>query len=254
MKHLILLMAMSGVLAAKAQSLERKTIAPAGADLVAPNCQISFTLGEIATTTVSNGNLLLTQGFQQPLAVGLNNPLPVTLTYFTGAIREGQTFLEWKTAQEFNTDHYQVERAADGIHFTTLTIVKSKGNSTTPTWYDAIDAAPFAPVTYYRLKIFDKDLSFKYSPIVIIKKELTGGVSVFPNPVVGKISIAVNSTQKISDTWSIINMSGQQVAVKPVALQQGLNTINWDLHALPPATYFIRSAGNTFPALKIIKQ
>lgn len=253
MKHLILLMAMSGILAAKGQSLERKIITPAGAHLVAPDCQISFTLGEIATTTVSNGNLLLTQGFQQPLIV-LNNPLPVTLTYFTGAIREGQTFLEWKTAQEFNTDHYQVERAADGIHFTTLTIVKSKGNSTTPTLYDAVDPAPFAPVTWYRLKIFDKDLSFKYSPIVIIKKELTGGVSVFPNPAVGKISIAVNSPQKISDTWSVINMSGQQVAVKPVTLQLGLNTINWDLQALPPATYFIRSAGNSFPTLKIIKQ
>ena len=93
-----------------------------------------------------------------------------------------------------------------------------------------------------------------YSPIVIIKKELTTGFSLFPNPATDYIVLSINTTQKATDTWQLTALNGQQAAVKQVVLQQGLNTIQWSIDHLPAGTYIIRSAHNTFPALKFIKQ
>jgi hypothetical protein len=51
---------------AKGQSITPEVIATAGDYFVGSNATLSWTLGEVITETVSNGNYTLTQGFQQP--------------------------------------------------------------------------------------------------------------------------------------------------------------------------------------------
>ncbi len=48
-----------------AQTLERQVIAAAGDYFVSPGLSLSWTLGEPVTETVSNYDVILTQGFQQ---------------------------------------------------------------------------------------------------------------------------------------------------------------------------------------------
>ena len=75
-KLLIILIALLPVLAS-AQSLDRQVIASAGDFASAGNVQLSWTLGEVAVTTGSSGNLVITQGFQQAdgMAVGIQSPV-----------------------------------------------------------------------------------------------------------------------------------------------------------------------------------
>lgn len=254
MRSLIFTLLVLLCLTTRSQTIERQVIAGGGAELVQPGCRISFTLGEMAVATLSNNQLVLTQGFQQPVSVALGGVLPVQLLYFTGAIKDGKTQLEWKTAQEYNTAHFEIERSANGSQFTQLTTVSSKGNSNTPTLYQSIDPAPYAPLTYYRLKIVDKDAKFVYSPIVMTRQALTAGFSLFPNPATDHVVLSVNTVQKATDTWQITALNGQQVATRQVVLQQGLNTIQWSIQHLPQGTYIIRSGQQIFPALKFIKQ
>ncbi|MCD4694622.1 MAG: hypothetical protein K8S16_00165 [Bacteroidales bacterium] len=55
-----------------AQSLSPEVIASSGDYYEGTNNSISFTLGEIATETYSNGSNILTQGFQQPVSVTIH--------------------------------------------------------------------------------------------------------------------------------------------------------------------------------------
>ena len=65
-----------------AQSIERSVIASGGASVTSP-LQIDYTIGEIATQTVSITNKIFTQGFQQPLYVVIsgNNVFPYLVIY-----------------------------------------------------------------------------------------------------------------------------------------------------------------------------
>jgi hypothetical protein len=240
--------------AGRSQKIERQVITGSGAYLVKPGLRVSFTIGELVITTSKNNQVVLTQGFQQPVTAAVSAPLPVQLVYFTGAMKDGKTQLEWKTAQEYNTDRFEVERSANGTHFGLLTSVTSKGNSSTSTLYQAVDPVPYSPLTYYRLKIVDKDQQFVYSPVVIVKKDLVTGVSLFPNPAVNFVAVSFNMAQKATDTWQLTALNGQQVAVKQVVLQQGLNTVQWPVGHLPQGAYILRSVNNIFPALQFIKQ
>ncbi|MBN2173918.1 MAG: hypothetical protein JW731_07295 [Bacteroidales bacterium] len=57
---------LAGALFCSAQSIERQVIASSGDYFEGANISLSWTLGEIATETFTGGNLILTQGFQQP--------------------------------------------------------------------------------------------------------------------------------------------------------------------------------------------
>ena len=46
----------------------QQVIAPAGTSSTVSNATVSWTIGEPLTTTISNSNYLISQGFQQPLA------------------------------------------------------------------------------------------------------------------------------------------------------------------------------------------
>jgi hypothetical protein len=59
---------------ASAQTLDRQVVSPGGSSGTAGGVQLSWTLGQAAVTTESAGNLLLTQGFQQPTVLVSNRP------------------------------------------------------------------------------------------------------------------------------------------------------------------------------------
>jgi hypothetical protein len=56
--------------AAGAQSLSPTVIASSGTTFTSASASMDFTVGEVAITTLSTGNNILTQGFHQPLQAG----------------------------------------------------------------------------------------------------------------------------------------------------------------------------------------
>ncbi|HYE54108.1 MAG TPA: hypothetical protein VD996_04665, partial [Chitinophagaceae bacterium] len=214
MRTIWLLVLLFNAALAQAQSIERKVIASGGVDLTQPACGISFTIGEVSVATFTQGSAVLTQGFQQPFNSPTGGALPLKLEYFTAVYRNAEVALEWKTTQEINTHHFEIERSPGNSAFTLLASVPSKGNSSIPQLYWSADPAPFSPLTYYRLKMVDKDGSFSYSPIVIVKKDLKTGFSLFPNPVVSKVFVSLHVSNASKDTWMLTDMSGRQLGVK----------------------------------------
>jgi hypothetical protein len=66
----------TGIAYTYSQSLTPTVIASAGSYYESTNLKLSYTLGEIAVTTLSTTNLILTQGFQQPTLIisSVNDP------------------------------------------------------------------------------------------------------------------------------------------------------------------------------------
>ena len=60
--------------AIQAQTLSPQVISTAGGYATGTSMSLSYTLGELSVQTLESGNLVLTEGFQQPLDIGTFNP------------------------------------------------------------------------------------------------------------------------------------------------------------------------------------
>ena len=67
-----------------AQSISPQVVASSGGEGSSGNASLSWTVGQIATETFSNGNVTLTQGFQQPISVAITGINLSTIVFLEG--------------------------------------------------------------------------------------------------------------------------------------------------------------------------
>ncbi len=72
-----------------AQSIERDVVSSSGDYFEGPSASLSWTLGEIATETYTAGNIILTQGFQQPYGIVIHGIDLDVLVYLEGPYEVG---------------------------------------------------------------------------------------------------------------------------------------------------------------------
>ena len=109
--------------------------------------------------------------------------VPLKLISFKARIVDDKIQLDWQTAQEQNTSHFEIERGVDGHQFISIGEVKASGNTNMITNYQFVDEHPSAQNNFYRLKMVDDDNSFKYSPILRVNINDKPVITVKPNPV-----------------------------------------------------------------------
>ncbi|MCE7059861.1 T9SS type A sorting domain-containing protein [Dyadobacter sp. CY343] len=136
-------------------------------------------------------------------------PLPVKLVSFDANAENGVANLVWKTSEESNSSHFDVQRSKDGKQWATIATVKAMGESKIDQTYLASDNNPFSGENLYRLHMIDQDGASAYSMIRSIKFEFVSA-SVYPNPVVDELTINTSDISKVSNV-SIINIAGQEV-------------------------------------------
>lgn len=120
--------------------------------------------------------------------------LPVNLLTFEAIKHTKKVLLQWTTDNELNADKYFVERSADGINYLPIGNVPANNNSSKNN-YSFTDLLPFTGLNFYRLRMTDKDGSFKNSPVRKVNFENGGDdITLYPNPVVqDKLFIASSS-------------------------------------------------------------
>jgi hypothetical protein len=130
-------------------------------------------------------------------------PLPVVLSRFDLQRQSSNTVLvSWKTEQEINSDRFELQRSFNNSPFETVaTILSKNSNSNTAQFYTFTDPNSLAGVSLYRIKMIDKDNSFSFSNVQLVKGTgSTSDFTVFPNPSNGnaKITIAdLNESKKV---------------------------------------------------------
>jgi carboxypeptidase T len=129
--------------------------------------------------------------------------LPLELTAFTGYNDGAVNILNWKTATEFNTKHFIVQKSVNAVDYEDIGIVAAAGNSYTTKNYTFTDKSPYKGENLYRLKMVDLDESYKYSKLVsIILQDETAGITptgiekIYPNPTNGKTFVNINVNEE----------------------------------------------------------
>jgi hypothetical protein len=127
----------------------------------------------------------------------LSQALPLTWISFTGKMLGEKVQLNWTTANEINTSHFDVEKSTDGITYTKIAAVLAWGNTGGDNNYTSFDEHPSNGNNYYRLKQFDIDGKSAYSSIVKVYYGKNGTVIIAPNPANDYVEIrgTVNLTQ-----------------------------------------------------------
>lgn len=138
--------------------------------------------------------------------------LPVTFTSFTASLQNKNVLLNWKTAQETNTDHFNVQRSLTGIDFATVDAVSATGNGTGSTYnYNDQTYAKtnVPPSVYYRIQEVDKDGKLFYSGTALIHGSQSI-ISLYPNPAGSFIRFSIpNAT--VADAVVIYDAKGRAV-------------------------------------------
>jgi Secretion system C-terminal sorting domain len=167
--------------------------------------------------------------------------LPLTLLSFTGQLVNGKTQLQWKTANEINTHHFEVQESSDGMNFNPLATVMADGRGDNS--YSSIDAQTQTGNNYYRLKSVDNDGKFTYSKVVLIKISSDGKsvFSVYPNPTAKQLVVQYDNTNSAAQI-SIYSLQGQKILNTSV---KGSTQTTIDVSHLARGTYMIEYRSDT---------
>jgi Secretion system C-terminal sorting domain len=156
--------------------------------------------------------------------------LPVKLLSFSGSYNNNAAGLSWETESEINFDHYEIERSSNGTDFTYAGKVAAvPGNAGKQYQYTDNLASVNGNMFYYRLKMVDIDTKFKYSNIILIRRDVKGinSISISPNPVTGNSGSTVRMTAVTAGKIDIrvIDMAGKVVLQQQSRVSEGTNSI-----------------------------
>jgi hypothetical protein len=175
--------------------------------------------------------------------------LPVRLLTFNGSYRNQATLLNWETDNEVNFDRFEVERSANGTTYSTVGVKTSVSSSQSSRQaYNFTDdlSSVAGNVFYYRLKMVDIDGQFKYSNVIMIRRESTAinGIVINPNPVVnGMATIRFTSTGSNTVTMRVIDMGGRTLLNQQNRVYDGNNSLSLNnLDRLQPGMYLLQLA------------
>jgi archaellum component FlaF (FlaF/FlaG flagellin family) len=192
----------------------------------------------------------------------VSTALPLRLTSFTGTGSNCAAMLEWKTEEESNTSHFEIEQSMDGLSFVKKATAAASGNGSGKSYSIAI--AQDNTSALYRLKMVDKDGKFTYSSVINVKTICQGNgyIRLYPNPVFSGSGEATLNFKLGGYTGRaeviITNAAGQQMSRQQVKVDGGVNNVQLKTQSLPAGNYYVQLVGSTGERLaeaqKLVKQ
>ena len=104
--------------------------------------------------------------------ITLSTPvLPIELLDFSYESLQNITLLKWETITESNSDYFEILKSEDGFSFNSIGTVKAAGNSNKSKKYTFPDTEKSNSIAYYKLRMIDKDNTFKYSSVLAVDEK-----------------------------------------------------------------------------------
>ena len=153
--------------------------------------------------------------------------LPVDLLSFTGKSQQGQNLLDWVTASELNTSHFEIQRMKNKS-FEAIGNMSAAGNSNTIISYRFVDDKPLGSSNFYRLKMVDKDESFKYSKVIAINSPRPTDFRIYPTPAARNLYIEPELSNEHFTKICVFNSKGEKVkTIENATTAQKIDISQW---------------------------
>lgn len=202
------------------------------------------------------------EGTSASYSVESYRPLPVSLLDFNADITAGLVFLNWKTAQEINSDYFDIERSVNGSDYVTIQRRPAMGNSQMVNYYQAVDSninlMRHPNNIYYRLKMNDINGEYRYSEVRKLENPLTSNslsCQIWPNPFIDRIHVNLNGISNEAVILKIYDLQGRLVKSADFMTSEGPTSLNMVLEDLNPGNYLIYiMTANFTQKVNILKQ
>jgi hypothetical protein len=164
---------------------------------------------------------------------------PVELSSFDAQSFGSDIKLNWTTENEVGFSRFDIERSSGNNEFERIGTVLSGGQGGMKQYYSFTDNNNIkSGISFYRLKMIDKDGKFTYSDTRAIKSSATIiDFSVYPNPSHGSAKINISNSNEGADI-QILDMSGRMINKFEIS-----NSSSASLSNLNKGTYIIRITG-----------
>ena len=182
--------------------------------------------------------------------------VPATIDNFNVFAKNKQVNVEWTSLNESESDHFIVERSANGADFYEVGKVTAAGTSSTKINYSFIDPLPLRGNNFYRLVLVNRDWSKEFFDIKKITTE-DFGVRVVLSPIPANKTLQlifnVNSAQTIS--FNITDVNGRKLKTWSAKVSTGSASMPIDINTLAAGVYYLNIQASEFTETKkFIKQ
>jgi hypothetical protein len=177
------------------------------------------------------------------------------LISFTGFCGDNESVINWKTASEFNSSYYIVEKSTDGQNWREVNNQAAAGFSTEELTYQFVDEGKNNDDdnAYYRLTQFDTDGEFTvYDPIFVSCNENLSFIKTYPNPSDASFQVLLNNPSLVGKaTIQLVDTKGTVVSMKEVEVAEGTNLFYLNEN-MAPGIYYL-SISNGTNSTEVIK-
>jgi hypothetical protein len=187
-----------------------------------------------------------------------SSSLPVQLISWNATLASKGVVLSWATAKEMNASNYVIERSLDGVEYNDAAMVFTEGDGNSNqrldyTYTDKMNTTAQGLI-YYRLRMVDVDGSFKHSDVRVVrvgKNAEMPVVSVYPNPAVNNVMVAVPAAwQNKPVSVEVYNSNGQMM--RHISNSSASQTEMVDVKNLTEGMYIVRVSNGTQAATQKI--
>lgn len=227
-----------------------------GADFYSGNIHVVGPVGGTIATTVQTSSFTNIADFGEAengeiYAVALTsgiiynllpeNPLPVELISFTGISGNEGVKLNWKTAMEKDFRQFDIEYSTNAKTFSQVGSVYPKGNLT-GSEYQFFHSVNNAQTLYYRLKMVDRDDSFKYSTIISINSGNENVSANFVRPSLIDNKMMHVMIEEPFTSFELISANGNVLMKRDITNKSG--DLNIPVESVSSGMYIVRLQGN----------
>ncbi len=139
-----------------------------------------------------------------------NYVLPLTFISFSAYKCNANTVcLNWRTANEQDVSHFEIERSFDGRVFTVIATIPA--NNQAANNYSLTDDTRLFSANqkiYYRVKKIDRDNKYSYTNTQLVKLSGNGIIDLYPNPATDIVNII--GWNSVKQMW-LYDMSGRKL-------------------------------------------
>ena len=164
--------------------------------------------GDVTTTGSITSSTL--GGFGAFTFGSLNFSLPLHFIDITAKRQNNYSIVKWNTVEEYNVNHFEVERKdSRNTQFFAIANVAARNSLTNQ--YEIEDRLPLDGTAFYRIRSVDRDGKYSYSKIVSVSDRTTGAMAVINNPARSSIFISVKAVPKGNYSYELVDNSGKVV-------------------------------------------
>ncbi len=159
-------------------------------------------------------------------------PLRVEFLSFDAYVNGSKVMLKWVTGSETNSDHFSVQRSADGYSFTEIGTEAAAGNSYVVLRYSSEDLNPLKGRSFYRIVEYDVNGGTVTSDMraVYFEELKSMTFSVYPNPITqGNLQLRIVGGEGETVTIRLADMLGKVLISSELKLNDDIVDYSFEI-------------------------